>query len=142
MDQMEEWRYYKDTPYQISNLGRVKREYKNGNVSYVKGNVNYKGYLWIDTVRRPVRNRVLIHQMVAECFIDNPENKPFIDHINGDKTDNRVDNLRRATNIENTRNHKIYKSNTSGMSGITRRSSGSWRVRINIGERRIHIGDF
>mgnify|MGYP003417599997 CR=1 FL=1 len=45
-----------------------------------------------------------VHRLVAECYIPNPENKPFIDHINRNKVDNRVENLRWATNSDNQRN--------------------------------------
>ena len=64
----------------------------------------------------PYRKNCSIHRLVAEAFISNPENKPFIDHINGNKQDNRIENLRWVTNKENCNNpntkyKSIYSSN-------------------------------
>jgi hypothetical protein len=63
-----------------------------------------KGYLIVQLNKC---NRVLpkrVHRLVAEAFIPNSENKPCIDHINTDKTDNRIENLRWVTHSENMRN--------------------------------------
>lgn len=66
-----------------------------------------------------------------------------IDHINGDKTDNRLDNLRLADRSQNCRNAGIRKDNTSGFKGVTfRRSTGKWISQIAADGRRIHIGVF
>ena len=55
--QQEEWKQYNSTPYYVSNQGRVKRPYKNGDEKYLNPCVNKKRYLWIDLVRKPPRVR-------------------------------------------------------------------------------------
>ena len=95
---IEEWKFYKETycnrhghrVYEVSNLGRVKL---NGEIIKPKSNGMY---YWICGH--------YLHKIVAELFIPNPENKPEIDHINGNKSDNRVENLRWVTHSENMNN--------------------------------------
>lgn len=144
----EEWEQCNGFPcYWVSNFGEVKRLYKNGDEKFLKPWVKQDGYLCIDLVRRPKRISKLIHVMVAECFIPNPKNKPYVDHINNNKEDNRVENLRWVTNSENQMNMiNPRKSNTSGCIGIhSRKYNGkhvSWRVRLGLNNKRINIGDF
>lgn len=84
--------------YQISNLGRVKSVKKDLILSPKN---NYDGYLRIQLWRKCKAIFVSIHRLVAESFIDNPENKPFVNHINGIKSDNRYENLEWVTQQEN-----------------------------------------
>lgn len=66
-----------------------------------------------------------------------------IDHINGDRSDNRIANLRLATALLNLRNASIPNHNTSGMVGVSYRpEKRRWRAHITIGNRQKHLGYF
>lgn len=70
-----------------------------------------------------------------------PENQ--IDHINGDKSDNRIHNLREATFIENLRNRGKYKNNTSGYKGVYfDKKRNSWFAKIFHEKKSIHLGTY
>jgi hypothetical protein len=64
------------------------------------GSITKNGYRQVSIYKK----HYLVHRLVAETFIPNPENKPFIDHINRDRSDNRVENLRWVTAQENQNN--------------------------------------
>ena len=67
----------------------------------------------------------------------------FFDHINGDKTDNRLANLRDVTRLENARNMPRPKNNTSGVLGVSwSKSHGKWAARIKVEGRKLSAGHF
>ena len=91
------------TDYFVSNLGNVKS--KNKKLSLFTTPAGYKSVgLHINKTKKTF----LVHRLVAEAFIPNPNNKPEVNHINGVKDDNNVSNLEWVTAKENTY-HKIHK---------------------------------
>lgn len=98
----EIWKTIDEYPnYQVSNLGRVKNIKKQ---SFLKPYPTRSGYLLVSLYSNKQRKCITIHRLVAEHFIPNPENKPCIDHINTDRTDNRIENLKWVTYSENMKN--------------------------------------
>lgn len=66
-----------------------------------------------------------------------------IDHINRCPSDNRIENLRVVTSLENSRNKGDYSNNTSGYRGVTlHKATGKWAAQIKINKRNIHLGLF
>lgn len=89
--------------FMVSNLGRIKE----GNKILLPV-LNKNGYHSVSIKKNnKTRNYYKVHRLVAEAFISNPNNKPEVDHINTDKTDNRVDNLRWVTHFENMFENEI-----------------------------------
>lgn len=111
---MEIW---KDIPnlkgYQVSNIGRIKSlKFKNEKI--LKYFVNEIGYPTINLYEGTKRKQYRVHRLVAQAFIDNPNNYPCINHKNEIKTDNRVENLEWCTigynNVYGTRLKNVAKS--------------------------------
>jgi hypothetical protein len=87
-------------------------------------------------VRDSKSKRLYLHREIMVC----PENL-YIDHINGDKLDNRKNNLRFCTIIQNGQNSKLRKDNTSGYKGVSYFArDNNWMVRIVVNKKKIHLG--
>ena len=96
--------------YQVSNMGRIKslnRCDSNNHLLYgklLKPEKTIYGYHQITLCKNGKTQKYKIHRLVCTHFLPNPENKPYIDHINCNRTDNRVENLRWVTHKENMNN--------------------------------------
>ena len=75
-------------------------------------------------------------------FIMNPMEDMVVDHINGDKLDNRLENLRICKHRENDWNKGIISTNTSGVTGVVLTPWNTWCARIEVNKKRIYLGTF
>ena len=74
----------------------------------IKPCLSNMGYYIIGLSKDGKRNNFLIHRLIALAYLPNPDNKLFIDHINRNTKDNRIDNLRWVTRSENDRNRSCH----------------------------------
>ena len=104
VQQAEVWKQYLDTQYEVSNLGNVRN--KNTKVVLSQEDTG-NGYLCVGLqMDKGVYKKTRVHRMVAMAFLEfqRTEERNEVDHINGNKSDNSVDNLRWCTHKENMNN--------------------------------------
>jgi hypothetical protein len=93
---------------------------KKGKGKFLKNQINSYGYFTIGLSGGEVRKFFKIHRLVAIHYISNPENKPEVNHIDGDKSNNNIENLEWTTRSENCNAFKKTPTiNTSGEKNIT-----------------------
>ena len=120
---------WKDIPgyeglYQASNLGIIKslkriakKEYNNNRIVHeriMNGTKNADGYLKVHfkNKERNIDKGLFIHRLVAKAFLPNPDNLPQVNHKDGNKTNNRIDNLEWCSNLYNQQHawkNKLHK---------------------------------
>lgn len=93
-------------------------------------------------IRTPVGDVLVPAHRLAWFYAYGVWPQDQIDHRNGIRSDNRICNLREATNSLNKANERRRTDNTSGFKGVHRRENGRWRARIGVGNRRLALGDF
>ena len=114
LSEKEEWRPVEEYPgYYVSDKGRVIG--KKGTI--LKQVSKDNDYLIVGVCRDKKCKSAYVHRLVAQAFIPNPEEKPFVNHIDGDKTNNSVNNLEWVTAWENS--DHAYRNGLS-----------SWKVKL------------
>ena len=115
------WKKIKNrSNYSVNENGEIRNDIS-GKIksAYVcKGN----GYYYVDLWENNKCKKMQLHRIIAEAFIPNPEDKPTVDHVDGDRKNNRIDNLRWATyseqnsrfNTHGVRSEKIYAEKKNG----------------------------
>ena len=136
----EEWKTINDYPnYSISSLGVV----KNKKHLIMKPSPNPKGYLRIKLFKDGKKKYFLHHQLIGLHFIPNPENYNQIDHINGIRNDNRIENLRWGNQSQNQRNKKKKINCSSQYLGVTwKKTDKRWEAQIRINGISKYLGRF
>lgn len=119
----EIWKYVKgyDNRYMVSSLGRIKSmpRLKVKNERILKGGLDTKGYHRVNLVNSIGKVKFeAVHRLVAIHFIDNKNNKEFVNHIDKDKLNNTVYNLEWCTSRENNTHMRLSMKRSSKYTGV------------------------
>lgn len=99
--------------YEVSNIGNVRHKGR------ILNQAKLNGYSKVVLYKGKQRTHFQVHRLVADAFIvKNNESQTVVDHINNDRGDNRVENLRWVTHSQNGMNRSISKNNTTGYTGV------------------------
>ena len=142
--QSEEWKEIEGwNGYFISNFGNVRRqsrEFENKMIE-IKGSTMNKGYRYVQEMKNGKHINHMIHRLVAKAFIQNPDDKPCVDHIDNNKLNNHYTNLRWCYHYENCKNQK---PRTEGKKNGARydEKKQRWIADIRINDKNKFLGYF
>ena len=107
--------------YQVSNMGNIRclgfegqsrKQGKKRYVDYVNPRLDKNGYYYVRLCHPILKSKAfMLHRLIAQAFIDNPKNKEQVNHINGIRSDNRIENLEWMTSKENLRHARTFLKN-------------------------------
>lgn len=140
--------------YEVSSCGRVKSLYCRTSIDagmdvrqerFLKQRHDKDGYLLVDLCNAGQRVTCKVHRLVAAAFIRNPDDKPQVNHKDGNKWNNAVSNLEWVNDSEN-KVHRFTKlekpKSKSGVYGVSWRSDrGKWRAYLSV-DGYTHLGLF
>ena len=140
MEVVEEWRDCVGYDmYAVSNLGNIKNK-KTGRILKASNREGYKGYR---LRKNGVAYNTTGHRLVALAFLENPANKPEVDHIDNDPSNNVVTNLRWSTKCENGWNKDRSKIvGAVPFRGVAKHLNGKFQAHVGFNGTSIHLGLF
>jgi hypothetical protein len=129
--------------YYVSSHGIVFNKRMKKITTYIDG----RGYRKVTLSKNGQSDIKHIYELVAEAFIENVDNEPYIIHIDMNKKNNRMDNLKYSSTMENylikPKNNKLKPNNKSGYTGVSLiSSSGKWRAAIKRNGKSMYKGHF
>lgn len=164
MNKKEIWKSYElagcCSELQVSSRGRVKCVSYIGGLGWHGGKCkksknkvlktcgNGNGYRYVTVTVDGKRKHLYVHRIVAELFIENPEGKPYVNHIDYDRTNNSVENLEWCTPSENNMHsagrmaHPKQNAKTGVYGKGICKKKGKYEVSIYHGRKQYYIGRF
>jgi len=135
----EEFKTILDYPnYEVSNFGNIKN-IKTGRI--LKSGIDGNGYYIVKLYKNKIAKTQYLHRLVMMTFLNNPENKKCVDHIDRNKLNNNILNLRWASYSENGMNKSKHKNNSSTQTGVHfHKKTQKWLVHICINGKLKHCG--
>ena len=126
--------------YLVSNYGNVKNSKTN---RILKPGNHKQGYKLVVLSKNGKYKSFRVHRLVGLAFLENPDNKQMIDHIDENKANNNVNNLRWATPKDNQYNQDKYKNNTTGFKGVSfHKPLNKYQAKIRVNGNLKHLGLF
>lgn len=128
--------------YSVSSHGRVRNDRKGRLLKLVKF-IGKTGKEYYIVFLKPIDGcwkQFLLHRLVATAFIENPELKPCVDHIDNNGLHNHISNLRWASRQENSRNRKKQLSSSPYKGVYWDKACSKWRASIKIDSKTLNLG--
>lgn len=127
---MEIWKAVPGTSdkIEVSNEGRV-RSLLRGSPKILKAQLDQKGYRRVRVTINRVKSTFKVHRLVAQCFLENPEQLPQVNHKDGNKQNNNVTNLEWISNIDNA-HHAIANGLWDAVFDASKRNSEKQKIPV------------
>jgi hypothetical protein len=141
--EQEIWKTIKDYPnYEVSSFGKIRNLRTGRLLSTTK--LNRDGYNTVGLYKnkgKQFRKCVSIHLFVAKAFLKKVRGKDFVNHIDKNKTNNHMDNLRYVTHQEANMGNRISSRNTSGFKGVSlNKERNQWQAYLSINYKQLSLG--